>query len=727
MSLVLEPHNVEAYKKVRELHEKENRVAVIHPTGTGKSYIGLKLIEDNEGKKVIYLAPSTSILYQIKEDMIKNGIKFNDGKNKTVERYTYQKLTSMLKNGELNLKADIIILDEFHHCGAPEWGKAVQALLEQNPNAKVLGLSATPMRYFDESVRDMAEELFDNNIASEMTFEEAMERGILPRPVYTTGIYEASEIKEEYEEKVRNCPDGKEKELAKKALGELKQALDASVEGLPEVLENAMTNKTGKYVVYCKNIKDMYDKMAEAQKIFGKVNPNIEIHSVSNNKYDSNGNIISVTDLQNEREIRNFEKKSDNGKLKLLFSVNMINEGYHYKDLDGVVMMRPTSSPTLFAQQLGRALSVGGKKHPVVIDLVNNADSIRIIENFYKQLGNSNQNSRKSVLSGLSITGNTRNISEIMEKLDSFVKRKNYISNEEKLNLMTEYLKSIDGTDETFTADTVYKGYNIGTMRNNLRAQYWNGTLKISDELLKKFLESGIIIEKPSIIRTTTQEKYDFLVSTIGKNKAELEQSKMKSGMSYDNVIKYMQHMYNSGELDLTAEQIEYLKQNGILNLSSKDKEEIIDNVKKQYGEEIPEKDIIKIVKEYGSFDNFLDKFKRGECDYEFKNKCIGDVFVGERAIVVSENDMTVKQKAKYVGLCNYIYGEKIGLDSYINADELRKLVSELSEDDQKIIKEKYMPQDGDFKTLEEISKKYFGRNFKGGYEKKRRKSIKYA
>ena len=53
---------------------------------------------------------------------------------------------------------DIIIFDEFHHCGAPEWGAGAERLLEHNPDAQVLGLSATPIRYFDQ-LRDMAEEV----------------------------------------------------------------------------------------------------------------------------------------------------------------------------------------------------------------------------------------------------------------------------------------------------------------------------------------------------------------------------------------------------------------------------------------------------------------------------------------------------------------------------------------------------------------------------------------
>ena len=57
---------------------------------------------------------------------------------------------------------DIIILYEFHHWGAPEWGKAVEQLIKNNPNAKILGLSATPMRYFDGELHiDSAEPNFD--------------------------------------------------------------------------------------------------------------------------------------------------------------------------------------------------------------------------------------------------------------------------------------------------------------------------------------------------------------------------------------------------------------------------------------------------------------------------------------------------------------------------------------------------------------------------------------
>ena len=133
MSVKLKKHNQQAYAKVKEMFEKDNKAAIIHPTGTGKSYIALKLIEENPDKKIIYLSPSMAIMHQLKKNMINEGVNF-----KNLTRCTYQKLTSLNKSGQLNLDADIIILDEFHHCGAEEWGKAVENLISQNPKAKIL-------------------------------------------------------------------------------------------------------------------------------------------------------------------------------------------------------------------------------------------------------------------------------------------------------------------------------------------------------------------------------------------------------------------------------------------------------------------------------------------------------------------------------------------------------------------------------------------------------------
>ena len=48
-------HNVEAYSKVKMAFKTNKRTCVVQPTGTGKSYVALQLIEDNKNKKILYI------------------------------------------------------------------------------------------------------------------------------------------------------------------------------------------------------------------------------------------------------------------------------------------------------------------------------------------------------------------------------------------------------------------------------------------------------------------------------------------------------------------------------------------------------------------------------------------------------------------------------------------------------------------------------------------------
>ena len=73
-------------------------------------------------------------------------------------------------------------------------------------------------------------------------------------------------------------------------------------------------------------------------------------------------------------------KKDTGSHLKLLYCIDMLNEGIHVDDVDGVILLRPTVSPIIYLQQIGRALSAGSKTQPVIFDLVNNFDSLYCID-----------------------------------------------------------------------------------------------------------------------------------------------------------------------------------------------------------------------------------------------------------------------------------------------------------------------------------------------------------
>ena len=149
MRLELKQHNKMAYERVMAALETSNKTCVIHPTGTGKSFLIAAVSESYA--KVLVLAPNVFVLGQVQSIMTWH---------KGAEFKTY---TALNFNGAED-KYDLIVLDEFHRVGAQKWGKAVQKVIDENPYAKVCGTSATPIRYLDKS-RDMSDEIFHGNVA----------------------------------------------------------------------------------------------------------------------------------------------------------------------------------------------------------------------------------------------------------------------------------------------------------------------------------------------------------------------------------------------------------------------------------------------------------------------------------------------------------------------------------------------------------------------------------
>lgn len=172
MISILFEHNQKAYEKASEMLEHGRRAAIVHPTGTGKSFIGFQFVIDHPDWSVCWLSPSEYIfstqlenVRQVQPDFSIENLTF----------LTYVKLMNMeLEELDL-LHPSFIILDEFHRAGATFWQKGVRTLLRMYPEAMILGLSATNIRYLDNQ-RDMAEELFHGNIASYTTLGEGVYR-----------------------------------------------------------------------------------------------------------------------------------------------------------------------------------------------------------------------------------------------------------------------------------------------------------------------------------------------------------------------------------------------------------------------------------------------------------------------------------------------------------------------------------------------------------------------
>ena len=382
MSISLFEHNRIAYSAAVSMLTETGKAAIVHPTGTGKSFIGFKLCEDKPKSMICWLSPSEYIFKTQLENLVATGAEVPAN----IAFYTYAKLMLMGEDEIADIQPDYIILDEFHRCGAIEWGKGVDCLLDMYDEVPILGLSATNIRYLDNQ-RDMADELFDGNIASEMTLGEAIVRNILLPPTYVISLYAYQKDMDKYERRVRTAKNKLVKNAAEKYLDALRRALEKA-DGIDVIFEKHMSDRTGKYIVFCANFEHMREMIDSAEKWFSKVDASPHIYSAYSD------------DPETDKAFADF-KADDSEHLKLLYCINMLNEGVHVDDISGVILFRPTVSPIIYKQQIGRALSAGKNRNPIIFDIVNNFEnlySIGAIEeemqaaiSYYRYLGENEQ------------------------------------------------------------------------------------------------------------------------------------------------------------------------------------------------------------------------------------------------------------------------------------------------------------------------------------------------
>lgn len=354
MSVQLFAHNRQAYDAVTAMLGKTSKAAVIHPTGTGKSFIAFKWIEEHAGARFVWLSPSEYIYHTQIENVMRSAPAFPV---ESITFLTYARLMMMTDEEIAALAPFGIILDEFHRCGAKCWGGGVARLLAAYPGALLLGLSATKIRYLDGQ-RDMAEELFAGCVASEMTLGEAVVRGILPAPTYVTTIYQIQRELEGLQKRIDAVGPAALRRDSQRRMDALRVAVEHA-EGLPAVFARHMTDKSGKYLVFCSGQAHMKRVLSHAKEWFGQIDPEMHVYSAYS------------ADPETSRAYKAFVKDNSDH-LKLLFSINMLNEGVHVRGVSGVILFRQTESPIIYKQQIGRALTTGTQRTPLVLDVVNN-------------------------------------------------------------------------------------------------------------------------------------------------------------------------------------------------------------------------------------------------------------------------------------------------------------------------------------------------------------------
>ena len=595
--LELQEHQQDAYNAVQKTYEQGNRAAVVIPTGCGKSFIALKLMKDNKDKNILFLAPTIAI----KNQMYNYIAKYIVGEEPTSERPAriiakehfpnleirlYQTLLKVSDENMEKYHADIIIMDELHRTGAEKWGEKVNTLLEKNPNAKILGLTATPERMDEQNVID---KLFEGNISYELTLVEALRRRILKSPQYVKCDYALGEYIEGLKEAIDSCSDEKTKSELQKKVEQMRRIVEEA-EGIPELFKNNIQKKDGKYIIFCKDKEHMELLQSKVSEWFGEIDSKPETYSVYSGK----------TERKNNEDIKKFEtSKSEH--LKLLFCVDMLNEGVHIEGISGVIMARPTDSRIVYLQQLGRALSSDPSgEQTIIFDLVNNYVKNNLdaevngrnedISHGNKEntiIGEKGEKSEKSQsvdIDIFKIQGETLKFLELLEEINGITGRSTYLKNAEAI---LEWIKRQENP-KLPSADS--KNEEEKKLRNALNS--------IRTHLIKPYME-----------KTTDEEREKFRekhpeVDDVRKIIKEIDISTATYYLNAQRILEWIKRQENPKKPSKLSENEEEKKLGNALSsirtyLINPYMEKTTNEEREEFREKHPEiDDVRKIIKE---------------------------------------------------------------------------------------------------------------------------------
>ena len=355
MGVDLLNHNQEAYEKMQKaIKEGKKKIAISHATGTGKSYLIAKLFEDFSNDKKLVLVPSTYISDQIQALFEKYNIQ-------NVDIMRYQKLIKMSDEDIATMDYDVIALDEYHHDTSKVWGNKVKTLIESHSESIIFGTSATPIRSDGVNTID---ELFEGNCVSDLPLSESIARKIVPLPKYVGALYELDDELTRLRKKVEQATNTKEeKQEFYKKIDLMRGQIEKSY-GMPIILNKHIKDKEGKYLVFCKkkrHLQEIKETVIGWFRTAGCKNINAyEVYSDYENK---------------DAEYKAFCDDTSHN-LKLLFCVDMLNEGLHLENISGVLLLRPTRSSIVWHQQIGRAIEANNTNTSVIIDAVNNFSAV---------------------------------------------------------------------------------------------------------------------------------------------------------------------------------------------------------------------------------------------------------------------------------------------------------------------------------------------------------------
>jgi superfamily II DNA or RNA helicase len=244
-------------------------------------------------------------------------------------------ISAIEKMAEKSVRPILTYADEFHHAVTDQYRRIVEYFKPQF----LLGLTATPERMDGRSIY----EICDYNVPYEISLAEAINKGMLV-PFHYYGIYDDTDYSTLHV--VRGRYD--EKELNETYIGNVHRH---------EMIYKYYCKYSSKRALGFCCSREHAEEMAREFNRRGI--PSAAVYSGDQGEYAE------------ERSVA--VKNLSDGNIRVIFSVDMFNEGVDIASLDMVMFLRPTESPVVFLQQLGRGLrTFRGKRYLTVLDFIGN-------------------------------------------------------------------------------------------------------------------------------------------------------------------------------------------------------------------------------------------------------------------------------------------------------------------------------------------------------------------
>lgn len=333
---------MENLNRLRKLGE--NKALVIAATGTGKTYMSAFDVMNFTPKKLLFLVHREDILRDA-EDTYKNICKnkyiktgFYTGNIKDINvNYLFATIQTMERNLDDFDKDEFeyIVIDEAHHSTSPTYKK----VLDYFRPKFLLGMTATPERCDTGNIFDM----FDNNVAIEIRLYEALENELIV-PFHYFGITDIDSVDLE----------------------------GVKLDDYAEISKRLMINSRVDFIIEKMNF---YGYDGDYQKCIGFCVDKEHAIFMADAFLKRGIESIALTgeDSVDKRQayIKKLEDNAD--PLTVIFTVNIFNEGVDIPSVNQVLMLRPTNSPIVFIQQLGRGLRKHKEKRFLtVLDFIGN-------------------------------------------------------------------------------------------------------------------------------------------------------------------------------------------------------------------------------------------------------------------------------------------------------------------------------------------------------------------